>query len=85
MKAEVKSFLDIVLETIRTEENVGVQERIKAIFQSKLKTMIEGGILSEKDAKEYATNAGMKLPTASVTRDIIDPCFRGGGGTPSRC
>ena len=85
MKAEVKSFLDIVLETIRTEETACVQERIKTKFQSKLKTMIEGGILSEKDAKEYATNAGMKLPTAPVTRDVVDPCFRGGGGEPSRC
>ncbi|MDD4389704.1 MAG: hypothetical protein PHW03_02755 [Eubacteriales bacterium] len=85
MKAEVKSFLDIVLETIRTEESNNVQERIKTKFQTKLKTMIEGGILSEKDAKEYATSAGMKLPTASVTREFIDPCSRGGGGTPNRC
>ena len=85
MKAEVKSFLDIVLETIRIEETVGVQERIKTKFQTKLKTMIEGGILSEKDAKEYATNAGMKLPTTSVTREFTDPCSRGGGGIPNRC
>ncbi len=78
MKQEVKNFLDTVLNNIRETETARVKEQVEAKFRANLKTMVENGILTDADAKEYSRDVGIKYATTATRSAIeVDPCFRG--------